>query len=445
MLDTDDVIVGLESGPAAPQSALLEDVQRVYPYRQVSLYAAALQRCAYDAGLYIYETSANVCSAGTLPLLQADAGLNGIPTIAQVMDRVLVSHDFLGANLEEFLRFKDPHGDFRRLLGGTSAIVLGSHVRPSYYQVGTGAIYLDAHYLWLTAAQRDVVTEVPDYRLAFADNVNFVQLGRQVRNNDYAQNYLDIEARQPRDLDQLVYGLGRLLYHELAHAADFLPPTERNLNPALSIFANALPRINAGTLMSDVLDRQFPLQSLEWKGLGQVLYRGATPSAEQRASTAAQVGGFFAADVANDDYAYSNYGGDASREDPAMLFEEFMMYYRHGVRVDVAYVDVPQGNQDIGGMVLQWGQRGRIGEAAIKPRLRLVLGRVAPWIDLAAVDSLPAPIALTGLTWDASLLKTSAGMMRRSAQQQGAAGAREVRDDRKQLRPHGPTPLARQP
>jgi hypothetical protein len=47
------------------------------------------------------------------------------PTVAQVMGRVLVSHDFLGANFEQFLLTEDPNGDFRRLLAGVSAIVIG--------------------------------------------------------------------------------------------------------------------------------------------------------------------------------------------------------------------------------------------------------------------------------------------------------------------------------
>ncbi|UUZ55628.1 hypothetical protein LP419_08630 [Massilia sp. H-1] len=49
-----------------------------------------------------------------------------MPTVEQIMGRVLVSHDFLGANFENFLINQDPDGDFRRLLGGVTAIVIGS-------------------------------------------------------------------------------------------------------------------------------------------------------------------------------------------------------------------------------------------------------------------------------------------------------------------------------
>ena len=94
------------------------------------------------------------------------------------------------------------------------------------------------------------------------------------------------------------------------------------------------PRIQALQLPSDGLAQAYPLTSVEMKGLGQVMYQGATPTTLQKSFTAAQVGMYFSGDVANDDYAYSTSDGANSREDLAMLFEEFMMSHRHGVQRD---------------------------------------------------------------------------------------------------------------
>jgi hypothetical protein len=402
--DTDEVIVSVDRQGATPDGYIFEQTARVHPYRQVSVYASVLNRCAYDNSLYFRSsTDNNLCSAGTLPLLQAEAGAGGVPTVEQVMGRVLVSHDFLGANFENFLINQDPDGDFRRLLSGVTAIVIGSHVRPSFYTAGTGAIYLDANNLWLTPEQRDVVTEVPDYRSAFDDQLNFTGVGRVVKSNTYAIDSYPTYQRLTRPAQQLQYVLGRLMYHELAHASDFFSPADRSLNNALGIYMNVVPRIQNLSLPSDALANNYPLMSAEMKGLGQVMYQGATPTALQKSYTAAQVGNFFSFDVANDDYAYS-INGSNSREDLAMLFEEFMVAYRYGAQYDVGYTQAIKDTDTAETLIVAWGQRGRIGAPLIKPRIKLVLQRIAPWIPLSAVDSLPAPIQMrAGESWYANL------------------------------------------
>ncbi len=405
-VDSDEVIVSVDRQAVTPNGYIFKNTARVHPYVASSIYANVLAKCSYDVGLYFLETSNTLCSAGTLPLLQADANAgDGIPTVPQIMARVLVSHDFLGANFEKFLLTQDPNSDFRRMLGAVTTIVIGSHVRPSFYQPATGAIYLDANYLWLTPQQRDVVTEVPDYRLAFDDQLNFTSLGRQVKNNNYARMGYPSDERVTRPEGDLIVGLGRLLYHELAHAGDYFAPASRNLNATLSIYGNVEPRADARLLPSDDLAIAYPLLSSQMKGLGQVMFLGVAPTAVQKAYTAAQVGSFFASDVASDEYAYSIFGDTSSREDLAMLFEEFMMSYRHGIQYDVAYSNVFTDGMTSDQLIVAWGQRGRIGSANIKPRVKLVLSKVAPWIDLAAVDALPAPIQMPpGKSWDANLV-----------------------------------------
>ncbi|RSZ56076.1 hypothetical protein EJB06_25905 [Massilia atriviolacea] len=445
--DSDEVLIGLD--PQAPGNAdTLFDTPtaRVHAYRQAGAYAGVLARCTYDVKVY-YASAANnsLCSAQVLPPLQTEAGVGVVPSVAQIMGRVLVSHDFLGANFEQFLLTQDPNSDFRRLLASVSAIVIGSHVRPSFYSAGTGAIYLDANNLWLSAEQRDVVTEVPDYRSSFDDDLNFIPLGRSVKNNDYARRSYPSTSRVTRTTDELLFDLGRLLYHELAHANDFLPSVNRAMNLQRTIWDNIAERVGSRTLPSDALASQYPLQSAEMLGMGQVLYQGATATALQKGYTAAEIGGFFGADRASDDYAYSIYQSDSSREDLAMLFEEFMMSYRHNVRYDVAYANQSAGND----LVLGWGQRGRIAEPAIKPRIKLVLQRIAPWIDPAAVDSLPAPVMMQpGARWDATLALNPSGLARRSALRIESSDERAARlkNDIRQRERHGRmTPDGRQP
>jgi hypothetical protein len=430
--DQDDVTISLEPSAAPAAGTLFDVAGRVHPYRSAGIYAAVLQKCTYDVGIYYRDNgSNNLCPVSTLPLLQGEAGPGGIPSVAQVMGRVLVSHDFLGANFEQFLLTQDANGDFRRLLAGTTAIVIGSHVRPSFYYAGTGAIYLDANNLWLTPEQRDLVSEVPDYRLAFDDALSYSTLGRQVKNNAYARRSFYEDERNVRTVDELIYALGRLLYHELGHASDFFPPSERALDASKSIFANVVARLDADQLPSDQLRASFGLQSNEMKGLGQVLFYGATPTAVQKAYTAAQVGAFFAADRASDDYAYAITSDGSTREDLAMLFEEFMMRYRHGVQYDLAFTDVYTDDMTDSQIMVGWGQRGRIGAANIKPRVKLVLQKIAPWIDVAAVDALPAPLQMrAGQSW-ASNLALDGALAKQSGRQVLTVEQRkrQLRDD----------------
>lgn len=436
---SDEVLIGIDPEPVAPNDYLFDSAQRVYPYRAGTKYAALLKRCTYDNNLYYTDSARNnLCTAGQLPLLQDDAGVNAMPSVADVMSRVLVSHDFLGRNFEAFLNNNDPHGDFRRMLGSVTSIVLGSHVRPSFYMSATGAIYLDANNLWLLADERDVVTEVPDYRSAFDDELNYTALARLVKNNDYARISYPSDQRITRGTETLVTDLGRLLYHELAHAGDYFTPAERALNPNLSIWGNVVGRVSGTSLPSDKLAQTYALSSAEMKALGQVLYRGATPTPAQKAYTAADIGRFFSSDRANDDYAYSISGNSNSREDLAMLFEEFMMSYRHGIQYDTAYTNLYKPGMTANDLVVAWGERGRIAEPAIKPRIKLVLGQVAPWIDPAAVDALPTPLLMRiGQSWEANLVLTSptslSSMWKQSSKRTLGGGARD--DIKKQQHP----------
>jgi hypothetical protein len=400
--DSDEVAIGIEYQSTLSATSYFGPTERVHPYRAASAYASVLARCTYDAR--ITSNLSTLCSAGELPLLQADAGTLGTPSVGQIMSRVLVSHDFLGANFESFLQNQDPNGDFKRLLGGVTAIVIGAHVRPSFYTSLTGAIYLDAENFWLTASERDVVAEVPDYRLAFAAPFKFTHLTREVLNNDYADRYFAPDVRTSRSSSDLAFTTGRLLYHELGHASDFFSPTNRALDPSLTIYGNVISRIAARTLPSDLLAQQYPLQSAEMKSLTSALYLGTTPTPTETSYTAAQVGAFFGPDRATDDYAYTAGAGQNSREDLAMLYEEFMMQRRFGVRYDTAYTNLYTSGMTGSQLIIAFGERGRIAEPAIKPRIKLVLANIFPSMPPSEVDALPAPIMFgVGTTWTSSL------------------------------------------
>lgn len=374
-------------------------VSRVYPYQASGPWAAVLTRCVYDANMQVAGANASLCPLSTLPILAQETG-GDLPTVEQVMARVLVSHDWLGKNFEAFLRSHDTRGDFRRMMNSVTAVVLGAQVRPSFYFTLSGAIYLDADNFWLDAAERDTINEAADYRSDFASDLSFSTPWRYVQNGRSVFTYFDPRARITRTIDDVRNEAAPLLYHELAHALDFLPPAQyAALDNQRSPWDNVSPRYAAGQLASDLVSAQFPLTSSELRLLGNVMFRGSTATALQRSYTPDQVANFFIADLATDPYAYSN-----SREDAAITLEEFLMSHRLGIARDFAIADKITSTTTGASLMVRWGQRGRVGETAIKPRVASLVSQLTPWIPATEVDTLPAPLAMrAGDSWHGNL------------------------------------------
>lgn len=451
-VDTDEVVVLVERHvQSAPDDIAAmwagEHVPRVFPYRSDGPYAPVLQRCVFDTAL-AFGDRFNLCPMQQLPFLAVQTR-GAVPSVEQVMDRVLVSHDWLGRNFEHFLRNHDPQGDFRRMLASVTAVVLSTQVRPSFYYAGTGAIYLDGDSFWLTPEERDTLNEAPDYREAFDDGLRYANLWRYVLDGRSLSAYYDPALRVARPSIELRNEAAPLLYHELAHALDFLPPADylaEDLTP--SAWEYVALRYVAQRMMSDNLQRRYPLRSVLMAGLGGVKYRGNTPSEAERSFTPEQVGSFFGSDLAVDEYAYAS-----PREDLAMTLEEFLMARRLGIRRDIAFTAPYTKDDTSGTIIVRWGQRGRIGVPALADRTRAAVQQLLPWIELTDVDQLPPMTELRiGESWRANLgapkaAALSAPTRREATAAQKALFARELRRMRHHLhvgaRPLPPLPVHR--
>ncbi len=365
----------------------------VFPFNADSPYANVLVNCVYNNAID-FRTS---CRLNKLPLIAQDTTT---PTIDEIMDRVVVSHRWMGQRFKEFLQNADLHGDFRNLLRATTAIVISYDVRPSYYWVVTGAIHLDPENLWLTPDERDTINQAPDYRASFGDSLNFVMPWRYVKNNTYASFYYPQGLRVTRDASDGVYSLAALMYHELAHANDFFAQsTWASLNRNDRILDAADKIIQSTGIQSDLLSTSLPLNGEEMYRLAKVRYRGETATATERNYSPSDVSGFFSPEHAPQFYNYTS-----KREDYAMLFDGFMMKARYNVDRDVAITNQPQNSTEQ--FIVTWGQRGRIGDANIKPRVDYVTHRILPEFSSASeiIDNLAEPIAMeAGKTWAENL------------------------------------------
>lgn len=371
----------------------------VFLYNPNSAAGQKLIDCVYSNK----ASYANSCTFGETPLI---AQITSAPTVDDIMDRVVVSHQWMGDQFKKFLETYDSeHNDFKNLLRATTAVVISYDIRPSFYQPYTGAIYLDPSDLWETPAQRDTINQAPDFRAAFGSDLQFEMPWRYVKNNEYANYYSPIRLRLSRTLSNSLVDFASLLYHELAHSNDFFPSTRWNSYSSNQNFLNVVNSVyNAKEIQSDYLQRTYPLDELYASGgqnamtkLGQVRFQGASVSDEQKAYTPDDIANMFKTETAPQFYSYSS-----TREDYAILFDAFMLKVRYGVSRDVAVSDQAYDQ-------IFWGQRGRIGEENIKPRVEFVASRILPELtDVSQlVESLASPTPLEiSKNWGASVVIT---------------------------------------
>lgn len=364
-------------------SALGRNVSaEMHPYNADSPYADALSACVYNNQI---DAS---CSFSQLPLIGQE---NQAPSVEDIMDRVLVSHQWMGDRFREYLQESPVASDMITLLRATTAVVISYEVRPSFYWSATGAIYLDADNFWVTPQERDTLNDVPDFRSSFGQELQFIMPWRYVRNN---RSYLNARSypraeRLSRSQADVQADITWLMYHELAHANDFFPFTSwANLSGSDS----PLSYSRNNPAVSDTFEVQFPLGSSQMRSLAQVSFAGAQSTALQQSYQGADIQGFFEPDDASFFYSYFT-----EKEDFASLFERFMMAHRLGVYADVAVIEV-NNNPNFN---VFWGQRGRINDPKLQARTAFVVPRLFPEIDVnAAQQALESPIMLTpGVSW----------------------------------------------
>ncbi|MDT0627020.1 hypothetical protein [Alteromonas sp. W364] len=358
--------------------------QDIRAFNPDSPYKSALESCVYT------NTLSSTCTFGTLPLLgqQTDT-----PSIQDVLDRTLVSHDWMGERFKQYLEQSLAGPDMLQLLRGVTAVVISYDVRPSFYWTATGAIYLDADNFWVTPEERDTLNEAPDYRSGFSSDLSFRIFWRYVKDNEAYMpgRQYPIAARESRSFDVLEADISWLMYHELAHANDFFPyivwSTLRDSDDPRSYFNN-------NGAKSDEMIANFPLASSQMKGLAQVSFAGDTASATQRNYAADDIQSFFSPDSASSYYSYLN-----EREDYATLFERFMMQYRLGASADLGILNTVNNNN----LLVTWGQRDRFNDPKVQARARYTVSQILPQIgnirDIQD-NELPAPLLLrSGIGW----------------------------------------------
>ena len=142
-----------------------------------------------------------------------------------------------------------------------------------------------------------------------------------------------------------------------------------------------------------------PLLGDEMYALAQVRFHGVDATSIQKSYQPSDVSTFFSTEKAPQFYNYSSI-----REDYAMLFDGFMMKIRFDISRDVAITNLPKSADET--YIVTWGQRGRIGEEFIKPRVLYAVSNILPEVkDVESlINDLPNPIMMNvGETWSDNL------------------------------------------
>lgn len=372
------------------EQAMSEAVRdRVHAYHPDGPYAEVLADCM------AIERPEDSCSLEELPTLGGPDG--EAPDLDAIMDRVLVSHDWMGDRFREVL--EEMPEDMRSMMRSVTAINIGSHIRPSYYSSWRAAIFIDPNYLWLTREERADIDLSPDYRSDFGRDLDFDFVYRHTRDNDYAWSFVPVGAEnpEPRSIDDILLFNARLYYHELAHAVDYLEPQRlAELDRRRPVAFLTEPTV------SRYLDAEYGLDSRRLAELARVRWDGEEATAAQRNYQPGEVGEWFGADGATHWYNYFTI-----REDVAMLTEAAMMVHHWDLEIDAAFTNTLADGETAGDRIVQWGQRNRLGDARVRERTVAALERLLPGQAATVAESLqalPEPLSLNrGSSWRANL------------------------------------------
>ncbi len=314
------------------------------------------------------------CKLNQLPLLAQE---KKISTKDLIMNRLVVSQKWMGDRFSELLDILDD--DIKQLLGAVTAIVIDEDINPSFYWSKTGAIYLDPRGLWLTPEEAETIIDKDDYRDSYGNELKFEDYFRYIKNNsEYAYYNTDWKYKEhntTRTIDDIKYRFAKLLYHELAHANDYIPPDLIDeLNNSQTIYFITSANYKNDKILSKRLYKDSPLKSQELINIGKVLYHGYKATEEQKNMSAEDIGVLFEDDLANKMYSYST-----KFEDLANLFEATMMKYHYGFELDVGFIVKPTSdNPTYKDYILGWGARNRIAKSDISDRALFVVNSILP-------------------------------------------------------------------
>jgi hypothetical protein len=385
---------------------------QVRSFRPASPYAPVLKRC-------LEAEDDNRCTLSELPYIGME---HSNPTVEDILARTVVTHDWMGVRFGQLLAALP--ADILTLFKPITAILIGSEVRPSGYSAGLGRMRIDPVYLWMGLSEKLTISTESDFRAEFGADLQFRVLSRFMQGDDYAFPFTSIRNEEERPFSDLVHAFARLMYHELGHANDYIPPEvlttlSPEQTPAEAVDANIEQSIGSRLYADEALTIQrSPLYSL-----ARVRWRDTEPTDEQKAILGDAVGALVSNEGKPRFYSFLTI-----REDVATLFAAAMMKYHYNIDLHMAFVNKNENIEFSCDLPVEWGARNRLASPLVLPRAQWVTEQILG--SSASLDQffsqsagVERPLAV-GTEWCASRFSNPVSAKR----DVGAAGEQPVSD-----------------
>lgn len=329
-------------------------------YNDTSPYKSILKDC-YRGD----RTSA--CTFSQLPLL---GQLGGTPTIAQIMDRVVVTHDWMGVRFEQYLSLLP--AEALTLYKPVSVISIGSENGGVNYNAITARMSIGPEYLWLTTDEKKALSA--DGGSSNGGSRPRDELQFLVR-NIYEKDGLGFNNRasaDERELDDIFTIFARDMYEALAFAANFFPAStytvDRPLAAPFVIFDEVIDNDNevvTGPLYANAF-LTTPTSLLT--DIANVYYDDLPARDNQKLLTAADMGGRFEGEGKPTFWSHNRQVNDVQT-----LFTLGMLKYKHGTSINVMFLEGTNDNDDA---IIGYGVKNRLAAALVAPRAKFVMEKI---------------------------------------------------------------------
>jgi len=333
---------------------------QVQPYRPDTAYAGALKRC-------LEADSDNRCTLAELPYIGMQ---HSNPTVDDILARTVVTHDWMGVRFGQLLAALP--ADILTLFKPVTGILIGSEVRPSGYSASLGRMRIDPAYLWMGLAEKQTISTESDFRAEFGADLRFRVFSRFMQGDDYAFPFTSLSSDEERPFDDLVHAFARLMYHELAHANDYIPLTvmeglSPDQTPSEAVDANIA--LSVGSRLYD--DSALTIQSSPLYSLARVRWRDTEPTDDQKSLFGDSVGALVSNEGKPRFYSFFTI-----REDVATLFAAAMMKFHYNVDLHLAFVNKSDDIEFGCDHPVEWGARNRLASPLVLPRAQWVTEQI---------------------------------------------------------------------
>jgi len=360
---------------------------QAYAYKPDSKYADVLTDC-----IVIRDEP---CTLVTLPFIGLD---HPNPTVANIMDRVIVTHDWMGSRFEQMLNVMPP--ETLKLYVPITAIIIGSEVDGTSYWSTPGRIKIDPELIWLSNTEKltirnelAIAARMTDTPLN-SDAVKYDTRWLMAKNGDYAWESYSLSGSEERTVRDILLPTALDLFHSLGHANDDIRPMIFPSLLASDTPKTAADKVDDGNNIRDLLyDESLALSDNDsWLfGVSRTLYDEDVIPDAVIDFTAEDAGAIMATEGKQTLYGYVT-----SNEDVATLFSHSMMRRFYDVETHVLIFNRPadRANATCDDYIVGWGSTNRAAADLVQIRSKFVMEQVMG--ESAQIDNFYANIGSEG-------------------------------------------------